>query len=104
NLAGQVDNLVQETQATQILGQWNDSLDALEAQHGALPPDFPRDKLIYEALERGIGDPEAAYWAVAAPARKALSGEATKARQEALAAAKKLAATTRPRADAGGGT
>lgn len=83
-LASTVEALMAERQAEEALGAWYSSFDALEAEYGALPTGISRDDVIEFALERNILDPEAAFHAVTAGARKVLTEEATKARQEAL--------------------
>ena len=77
-----------ERNAEEALGAWYSSFDTLEAEYGKLPTGISRDDVIEFALERNILDPEAAFHAVTAGARKVLSEEATKARQEALKALK----------------
>lgn len=85
-----------EREVEEALDYWNSTLDALEAEFGALP--VSREVLMEYAAERGIYDPAAAYHAVTASARRIVAEEAAKARAEALQAVKRSqAGGVRPR-------
>jgi len=74
---------------------WNGELDKLEKRFGDLP--VTRTELLEEAAERGIADPEAAYWAAVGPIRVSVSEALNKQLQAARKTGKQQAATPRPK-------
>lgn len=85
-LEAQVNSMVQAREAENALAYWDSEFDRLEQEFGELP--VSRDVVIEYALDNNILDPATAFHTVTATARKMVSDEATKARQEALKALK----------------
>lgn len=73
--------VVEEMQAQRALDHWNRELDRLETDHGKIPQ-VSRDDIINFAAEQGIGDPEAAFLKLWAPAQRLVQQEVTKVQQQ----------------------
>ena len=77
-LAGQVDLMNQQLEASQAWDNWNTGMDSMEAQYGELPVD--RDAVVEFAVAQGIQDPELAYYRLAMQAQKMTVDAAQKTR------------------------
>ena len=74
---------------------WNSELDKLEKRFGDLP--VTRTELLEDAAERGIADPEAAYWTAVGPIRVSVTEALNKQLSDARKTGKQQATTPRPK-------
>jgi hypothetical protein len=89
-------SLVENLELTQIDRTWRSSLEGLEKEYGALPPELNHEAVMEYAAENSIGSPVDAYWRIMGPGRAQLD-QATRGMQaKRLAAAKSAASGTRP--------
>ncbi len=90
--------LIEQQELAEIDRSWRQSLSGLEREFGPLPADIDHDKVMEFAAESGIGNPVDAYWRIVGPGRAALTDAMKRLEKEQRTAAKKAAATTRPKA------
>lgn len=97
SLNEQVEAMAQRNQVSETERYWTTSLDALQKQYGALPPDITFDDIIAGAAKAGIAEPMDAYWRIMGPGRQAVFAEVEKRRAELTKSLKQGAkSVTRP--------